>query len=115
MKYVMFVFCLLTMATSCKVVHSVTTINPNNGFELGNNQHGSFKVTLTNLSAKDIEVYHAPIYGGRHSGQAVKPGQQVKVKVERNTAFMIGNHSSDTVRVKLKVTGDTGLSMGYEN
>ncbi len=106
---------MLILASSCKVVHSVTTIKPNDRFELGNNKHGSFKANLTNISTKDIEVYLAPIDGGKHSGQTVKPGQQVRVKVDPNTALMIGNNTSDTVMVKLKVTGDVGLSMGYKN
>jgi hypothetical protein len=95
-------------------IHSTTTIDPNNRFELGKNKHGKFKVQLKNLSNQKIKIYHAPIDGGSHSPQVVTPNQQVTVKVEANTALYIENPSNDTVTVKLKVTGDLGLSMGYQ-
>ncbi|MBK9736400.1 MAG: hypothetical protein IPO92_16150 [Saprospiraceae bacterium] len=82
-------------------------------FILGNNEHGSFSVKLKNISAVDLEVFHAPISGGRHSSIIVKPAQSAKVKVDKNTALHIVNDTKDIVNVELNVTGDTGLSMGY--
>ena len=82
-------------------------------FVLGNNKHGSFKVNLKNTSKNDIEVYEAPIGGGKHSLQVIKPNSMVTLKVDPNTALFIQNKSEDTAYVKLKVTGDVGLSMDY--
>ncbi len=84
-------------------------------FILGNNKHGSFKVKLENTSKNDIEVYKAPIDGGQHSFKVIKPNDIANLKVESNTALFIQNKSNDTVSVRLKVTGDIGLSMGYKN
>lgn len=81
---------------------------------LGNNQHGNFKAKLTNLSPNELEVYYAPVGGGKYSFQKVKPNERVNVKVDKNTALVIDNKSSDTANVNLHVTGDLGLSMGYK-
>ena len=98
---------------SCSL-QSNTTIKPYESFVLGNNQHGRFKVKMRNLSKNDLEVYHAPITGGRHSSQKVKPNERVTVKVDKNTSLVIDNKSKDTASVDLNVTGDLGLSMGYK-
>lgn len=105
----------LVVFSSCSSLTSVTTIKPNDSFILGNNTHGKFKVKLKNVSKNDLEVYHTPINGGRHSSQTLKLNESVLVKVDKNTALVIANKSNDTASVELKVTGDTGLSMGYKN
>jgi hypothetical protein len=112
MKQMLSILCVSIALFSCGLT-SNTTIKPNDSFVLGNNQHGSFKVKLQNLGPQNLEVYHAPVDGGRHSGQTVKPNQRVTVKISKNTALVINNASADTAEVNLKVTGDTGLSMGY--
>ncbi len=114
MKTILTTLLLASIFTSCSLT-SNTIIKPNDSFVLGNNQHGSFKVKLKNVSQNSIEVYHAPIEGGRHSSQKVKPNEYATVKVDRNTALIINNASKDTASIDLKVTGDTGLSMGYSN
>jgi hypothetical protein len=106
---------MVALAAACGTLNSVTTIKPNDIFVLGDNEHGSFKVRVKNVSAKAIDVYRAPIAGGKHSRQTINPNQTVTVKVERNTALMFENASSDTANVQLKVTGDVGLSMNYKN
>jgi hypothetical protein len=114
MKLMMAAIALVTFMASCSLT-SNTTIEPKKQFVLGNNEHGSFKVKMKNVSSQQVEVYQAPLGGGRHSGSTVQPGQSVTVKVQRNTALIVNNQSADTVSVYLKVTGDMGLSMGYNN
>jgi hypothetical protein len=116
MKKNLLAFALLIFVVACGFgsLHSTTTIKPKDQFILGNNEHGKFKVRLTNNSGQNLEVYHAPIKGGKHSGQTVKPNETVNVKIDKNTALIIDNASADTVTVSLKVTGDVGLSMGYK-
>lgn len=114
MKYLISIFALLILLSSC-AFNSNTTIKPNDSFVLGNNEHGSFKVKLKNTSKNNLEVYQAPINGGKHSPQSVKPKESVTIKTDRNTALIIENKSNDTASVVLKVTGDIGLSMGYKN
>jgi hypothetical protein len=114
MKLMMAAIALVAFMASCSLT-SNTTIEPKKQFVLGNNEHGSFKVKMKNVSNQPVEVYQAPLGGGRHSGSIVKPGQSITVKVQSNTALVVDNQSTETVSVALKVTGDTGLSMGYNN
>lgn len=106
------------LTSSCGVfgsLNSNTSIKPNESFVLGNNEHNSFKVKLKNVSKNEITTYKAPINGGTHSPQIIRPDETVTVKVESNTALVIENKSNDYASVDLKVTGDLGLSMGYKN
>ncbi len=113
MKKLIAAVVIVLFFVSCSL-QSYTTIKPLESFVLGNNEHGRFKVKMRNLSNNDLQVYHAPINGGRHSSQNVKPNERVTVKVEKNTSLVIDNKSKDTASVDLNVTGDIGLSMGYK-
>lgn len=118
MKKLLALLTSVILFTSCGIfssLHSTTTIKPKEKFELGNNEHGSFRVSLKNISDFDLEVYHAPINGGKHSSQIIKPNDSVDIKIDKNTALIINNNSTDTATVSLKVTGDLGLSMGYQH
>jgi hypothetical protein len=107
-------FFLVIILSACATLTSNTIIKANDSFILGNNQHGIFKVKLENVSKNNLEVYHAPIAGGKHSTVIVKPNDKVSLKVDANTALFIQNKSNDEASVNLKVRGDTGLSMGYQ-
>lgn len=115
MRLLIAIFALSFLAASCGTLQSTTYINPKDSFILGNNQHGTFQVKLKNDSNNAVEVYHAPVDGGRHSPQTIAPNQSARVKIDKNTAFIIDNNSVDTAVVSLLVKGDTGLSMGYKN
>ncbi len=118
MKISMVTMALLLLLSACSIFTSLTsntTIKPNDSFLLGNNEHGHFSVKLRNDSKHDLKVYKAPISGGTHSPQFVKPNESVFVKVEKNTGLVISNPSADTAVVNLFVKGDLGLSMGYKN
>jgi hypothetical protein len=114
-KLIIFSIVLVALTTSCRSLTSMTTIEPNNSFILGNNEHAAYSVNLQNTSSKDITVYKAPIAGGTHSPQVVKPRQKVTVNVEKNTALIVENKSTKKVDVALKIVGDTNLSMGYKS
>ena len=103
---------------SCSVFGSLTsntTIQPHESFLLGNNEHGTFKVKLKNVSNHSLTIVMAPIDGGTHSPITVKPNESTTVKAARNTALVIANNSNQVASVDIYVTGDTGLSMGYKN
>ena len=42
-----------------------------------------------------------------------RPREKIKLKIEENTSIRIENSSSEQVAVRLRVKGDTGLSMNY--
>ncbi len=116
MKKLLFYSLSITLiVSSCRTLSSTTYIKANDAFVLGNNEHGEFSVRLKNASTKNLELWRAPIKGGRHSPLTVKPNETVKVCVEKNTALRIDNNNAEQATVKLFVKGDTGLSMGYKN
>jgi len=69
---------------------------------------------VKNISKNDVTVSLVPIDGGRYLFKLIKPGETIKVKVERNTALVINNTSNQNVSVELLVNGDLGLSMGND-
>lgn len=118
MKTTIIILFLAFIITSCSVFGSLTSytsIKPNESFVLGNNDHGTFKVRLKNVSNHILKIVMAPITGGTHSPVFVKPNETIKVKADSNTALIIENKSNEAASVDLYVTGDTGLSMGYKN
>ncbi len=114
-KLIIVCIALIAFTTSCRTLTSVTTIKGNDSFILGNNEHSAYLVSLKNISSKDVTIYMAPIKGGTHTYQVVKPNQKVNVKVDKDTALMVQNKSNEEVSVALKLVGDTNLSMGYKN
>ena len=117
MKTIITIYLLAITLTSCSVFGSLTSntiIKPNESFVLGNNEHGSFTVKLKNVSNHDLKIFMAPITGGTYSPIMVKPRETVRIKAEQNTALIIENKSNEDASVDLYVTGDTGLSMGYQ-
>ncbi len=113
MKFILFVLSFASFCASCKVLNSYTTIKANDSFVLGNNEHGRFSVQLKNVSAEAVHIYQMPPSGERLAMQSIAPHQSVSLTVARNTALVIANKTASTANVKLKVSGDTGLSMQY--
>lgn len=117
MKTIITTLFLALIFTSCGVFGSLTSntiIKPNESFVLGNNEHGTFKVKLKNVSNHDLKIIMAPIAGGTHSPIIVRPNETINVKADSNTALIIENKTNEEASVDLYVTGDTGLSMGYQ-
>jgi hypothetical protein len=117
-KSIIALLAILLLTNSCGVFGSLTsnaTIKPHESFVLGNNEHGTFKVKLKNVSNHNLRIIMAPITGGTHSPITVSPNETVTVKAERNTAIVIENKSIEGASVDLCVTGDAILSMGYKN
>jgi len=117
-KSTLLFFSILILFSSCalfKTLHSTTFIKANDSFILGNNEHGKFSAFVTNTSNHEITIWQCPITGGKHSPIALKGLSSVKVRVDKNTSLRFDNTNAVEVAVKLKVTGDVALSMGYRN
>jgi hypothetical protein len=114
MKQLCFSFLVALVLSSCSLT-SKTIIPAGQYFELGNNQHGSFRISLKNNADHELTICEAPVNGGRHSPEVLLPDKSIKIKVNKNTALRIENNDKKEATVRLKVTGDTGLSMGYKN
>jgi hypothetical protein len=107
------VLCLVLILNSCAHIKSNLYINPEDSFVLGKNEHGPFKVNLTNYSKNPLEVRQASLQDEQISITRVYPNQKVRVTVQKNCALILQNTSKDTARAEVKITGDTGLSMQY--
>jgi hypothetical protein len=117
-KFILFFALITIISVSCnsfRKLTSTTYIKAHESFVLGNNEHGTFKASMKNVSSNELEVYQAPIAGGKHSTVIVKPNASVNVNIDSNTALIINNKFDQQATVKLTVKGDTGLSMGYKN
>jgi hypothetical protein len=118
MKTIITSIALAVTISSCSVFGSLTSnvsIKANESFVLGNNEHGTFKAKIKNVSNHPVTIVMRPIDGGSYSPQTVMPNESVAVKTERNTALVIENKSNEAASIDLKINGDTGLSMGYKN
>ncbi|MBK6352094.1 MAG: hypothetical protein KA251_05200 [Saprospiraceae bacterium] len=105
--------CLMLILNSCAHIKSNLYINPEDSFILGKNEHGPFKVKLTNYSKNPLEVRQSSLQDEQISIAKVYPNQKVRVSVQKNYALSIHNTSKDTARAQVKITGDTGLAMQY--
>ncbi len=113
MRIKILVLAIAAWCVSCSTLESTTFIDPGKSFELGKNEHAAFSVNVENKGKSPIEIYHAPIDGGKHSSEMVAVGGKTKIKVDPNTALIFKNANPDTATVSLRVHGDLGLSMQY--
>lgn len=118
MKKILILSVLYVSTISCGVFGSLTSntkISSKDKFVLGDNKHNSFKSFVKNDGTTILKVYHAPIDGGTHSPIFLDPKESTTIKVASNTALVIENTGDVETNVSLKVRGDLGLSMGYNN
>lgn len=98
--------------SSC-ALHSVTYIDPLKSFQLGEGEHGSFKASIKNISQVNVEIRTQPLGGEEKSVILLKPNQLVNLSVDKNTKTIFKNPSDSQASIKIDLTGDTRLSMGY--
>lgn len=104
------------LAQSCKTIKSTTYVEPERTFILGEGNHEEFKVKVTNESTSDIELFTTDNAGNVKLLAPVKPKQTNKIKIEENTSLNFKNLSpTEKSTLKLKIKGETTLSMGYKN
>jgi hypothetical protein len=100
---------------SCGSLHSVTTIEANKSFVLGQGRHGSYKAKVQNIGDHPVEVFvQQPDNGPVVSLGVLKPREINNYPVKANTTVMLKNLGSSPATLKLDVKGDTDLSMGYK-
>jgi hypothetical protein len=114
MKKILFLLLIAAAFSSCSLT-SRTSIGPQKAFELGDGQHGSFKVVVKNDCDVAVDVFEVPLGGAEKKLLTLQPGQQKTVRFAADTKAIFKNNSNKEAAVKLKVTGDTGLTMGGPN
>lgn len=93
--------------------HSTTYIEPFKSFILGKGTHGSFKAIITSEGPDKINIYTQQLGGIKTLLLVILPRQKEKVNISANTLVEFENANNTKATLVLKLTGDTGLSMGY--
>ncbi len=114
MKQLLILLAAGLMIQSC-ALHSRTSIGPQKAFELGEGTHGSFKAKVKNDSEVPVEICSARLGQTEKKLLTLNPGQQTTLRFGADTKVIFKNNSSREAVVQLKVTGDTGLTMGGPN
>lgn len=114
MKPLLMLFITAVLFCSCALT-SNTFIGPNKEFELGAGTHGNFNARVKNVSKTTIEIYEQPLGDTVKRVATLKPGQTIYAMFAANTKAIFKNATDREASLDLKVTGDTGLSMGGPN
>jgi hypothetical protein len=114
MKKFLFLIIVAAMVSSCALT-SGTQIGPKKEFELGDGRHGAFTASVKNDGRTTVEIYEQPLGGQQKKIATLAPGDKIKVSIAADTKAIFKNIDSSQASLQLKVTGDTGLSMGGPN
>jgi len=93
---------------------STTVIEPNRSFVLGEGKHGGYNAKLVNKGKVDIEIFTESEKEERKSVEVLKPNDKTEVTILKNTKVIFKNLGNETATIGIKLSGDTGLSMGYK-
>lgn len=93
---------------------STTIIEANQSFVLGEGKHGGYYAKLVNKGKVDIEVFTESEKEERKSVGVLKPNDKADFKILKNTKVIFKNLGNETATIGIKLSGDTGLSMGYK-
>ncbi|GAA4380128.1 DoxX family protein [Hymenobacter koreensis] len=89
-------------------------IEPRKQFVLGGEQRGAFKVSAHNIGKVPVEIKERPRGGGIFGKATLAPGQRATLRFMAGSAALLLNPSDERANLLLTVSGDTQLSMGYE-
>ncbi|OWP64190.1 hypothetical protein CDA63_05560 [Hymenobacter amundsenii] len=95
-------------------INSNLFIESGKQFVLGGGQPGSFKVVAHNVGNVPVELRERPKGGGVFGRAILQPGQAATLRFLAGSAALVLNPSARTANLKLRITGDTRLGMGYE-
>ena len=93
---------------------STTYIEANQSFVLGEGKHGGYTAKITNKGNTDVEVFGERENEERQTLGVLKPNEKGEYNVVKNTKVIFKNLGNETATIGIKLSGDTGLSMGYK-
>ena len=99
---------------SCSTLHSTTYIDPKKSFVIGEGKHGSYVAQVQNEGKGDIEVIQVNEQGVSTTLGLLKKGDKKEYSVKRNTTVMFKNDNLAKGVIKIRLRGDSNLSMGYK-
>ena len=111
-----FILSVLFILCACKSLTSVTSIEVNKSFVLGEGKHGSYSARIKNVGSDLIEVLIIDINKNSNSLGLLKVNQSATYQVLENNTVQFKNLStSRNGIIEIKANGDTNLTMGYKN
>ncbi len=113
MKNLLFLFFLVVSLLACRTLNSTTYIESGQSFVLGKGTHGNYQAQIRNVGKYNIEVLQNNA-GVTASLGYLKPNEKQLYPVAKNVTVMFKNASTEKAAIEIKLVGDTGLSMGYE-
>ena len=94
---------------------STTTIEPSKSFVLGEGKHGGYNAKIVNKGNVGIEIFTESEDVARKSVGVLNPKDKAEFKILKNTKVIFKNLGQETATIGIKLSGDTGLSMGYKD
>jgi hypothetical protein len=94
---------------------STTNIEPNKSFVLGEGKHGGYNAKLVNKGNAEIEIFTENENEPRKSVSILKANDKTRFYISKNTKVIFKNLGSETAVIGIVLSGDTGLSMGYQD
>jgi hypothetical protein len=117
MKNLIFaIVALMVTATSCRVMSRLTSstqIETGQSFVLGEGQHGSYQADVKNVAQAEVEVFKSEPNGNMVSLGTLRPGNQQRYTVPKDTEVAFKNKGNTLAVIKINLVGDTQLSMSY--
>ena len=93
---------------------STTIIEPNQSFVLGEGKHGGYNAKIVNKGKVDVEVFTTSENESAKSIGILKADDKEDFTILKNTKVIFKNLGNETATIGIKLSGDTGLSMGYK-
>jgi hypothetical protein len=106
--------CFALFCVSCGGLNSVTTIAPNKSFILGENKHLGYTASVKNIAQSSVEVL-LTLDKTTTSLGILRPNESRLYKVTANSTVTFKNLNDTPANIKIKLVGDTNLSMGYKD
>ncbi len=107
-------FGIINLAAAFSDLTSTTVIEPNQSFVLGEGKHNGYKAKLVNKGKVEIEVLTQSENESAKSAGILKADEKVEFTILKNTKVIFKNLGNETATLGIKLSGDTGLSMGYK-
>jgi hypothetical protein len=111
-KNLFFILIQVWLFTACRVLTSATFIDPAQSFVLGEGKHGSYTAQVKNAGNSAVEVFQSQDNQQTSLG-LLKSGEQTTYEVRANTMVIFKNLGKKPATLKIRLNGDTSLSMGY--
>lgn len=115
MQHSIFIFLVTSISAFGQRFTSTTYIEPYKTFVLGENQHGKFDTWVKNSSDELIYIYSKDSSNNQQKVTILKPNTKEHLFNDANSALYFENRSQKQVAIHLKINGDVGLSMDYQN